>query len=278
MDLEAKYAERPRDIYLAACAEIAQSFFPQGFRYLRSKPRIVRREGDLRDEILFASSSRNCIIPPDGRDSAAAALMLYGERNNINFTAENVHDLLQGSVLLSLTASVYSVQLGEWRRGQPNPLRTDDYVAGSEIGLLRTAPSLASFNLAPRTTRQQSIVEAAALAHEVALPFFALFLRPDELIERLLEKDLPGFWEALTFDYVLCFGGRQLGLDLLRRRLDADGELRARFAELLPRFQTQEWRESATRQRAQGLPLGGHQESAGRLAIIAATYQLHLGE
>ena len=276
MDLEATHNEKPRDIYLAACADIGRGFLPLGFRYLRSKPRIVRREGDLRFEIIFSSSPRNWVIPPDQGDSAAEALMLYGDRRNIRFTTEDIEDLLQGSIVLTLTAWVHSVQLGQWRSNQAAPLRTDDYVAGNEIGLLRTPPSLATFNLAPKATRQQSIVEAAALAHEVALPFFDLFRRPDELIGRLLEKDLPGFWEALTFDYVLCFGGRQLGLDLLRHRLDAEKGLRARFAELLPRFQTESWRELATRHRAQGIPLGGHQERAGRLATIAATYQLHL--
>jgi hypothetical protein len=204
--------------------------------------------------------------------------MLYGDRRNIRFTAEYVQDFLQGSIVLTLTAWVHSAQLGQWRSNQAAPLRTDDYVAGNEIGLLRTPPSLATFNLAPKATRQQSIVEAAALAHEVALPFFDLFRRPDELIGRLLEKDLPGFWEALTFDYVLCFGGRQLGLDLLRHRLKAEKGMRARFAELLPRFQTEGYRELATRHRAQGIPLGGHQERAGRLATIAATYQLRPDE
>jgi hypothetical protein len=89
-----------------------------------------------------------------------------------------------------------------------------------------------------------------------------------------LEKDLPGFWEALAFDYVLCFGNRQLGLALLRRRLSGDGALQARFAELLPSFQTKQWRQFAAEQRASLLWLGGHQEQAGRLAQIAAVYQL----
>lgn len=277
MDFEER-AQRPRDIFLAACAEIARGLLPLGYRYLRSKSRIVRREGDLRFEILLASSPRNCIIAKDQRESTAEALVRWGGRNKVKLTAEAIENLLQGVVDLSLRASVHSAQLGNWRRSQPAPLQTDDYVAGNEIGLLRTPPSVEDFNVAPKTTRQQSIVEAAALAHDVALPFFDQFRKPDKLIERLMEKDLPGFWEALTFDYVLCFGGRRLGIDLLRRRLDADSQLQTRFAELLPQFQTQAWHELAARQRAQGLPVGGHQERAGRLAIIAATYQLHLDD
>ena len=139
---------------------------------------------------------------------------------------------------------------------------------------MRTPPRVQNFNLASTATRQQSIVDAAALAQEVALPFFDQFRRPTDLITRLLVSDLPGFWEALSFDYVLCFGGRRLGVELLRRRLAGDSELRCRFAELLPTFDSAEYRKLAARQRAQGIPLGGHQERAGRLATIAALYSL----
>ena len=50
--------EHPRDIFRAACAEIAWSFEPMGFRYLRSKSRIERQEGDLRFAIWFVTSQR----------------------------------------------------------------------------------------------------------------------------------------------------------------------------------------------------------------------------
>src|SRR5216683_5863723 len=223
--------ERPRDVYLAACAEIARSMVPLGFRYYRSKPRLVKRAGDLTYEILFKSSPRNCLISPDQRNGIAHALLLYGERHQINLTNDHIEDMLQGNVSLSMEASVCSKQLLQWRCSQSFPLRTDDYLAGDDVGKLRQPPSPVTFNLAQRTTRQQTTVDAGTLAHEVALPFFELFLNPSDLIDHLLEKDLPGFWEALAFDYVLCFGNRQLGLALLRRRLSGDGALQARFAE-----------------------------------------------
>jgi hypothetical protein len=142
---------------------------------------------------------------------AAEALIEYGDRHNLSFTAENVEDLLQGSVTLGMTASVHSKQLLQWRGNQPAPLRVDDYVAGDSLGRLGTPPSSVMFNLGPKLTRTQSIVEAAAVAHEVAVPFFELFRRSSNLIERLVEQDIPGFSDALAFDYVLCFGGRQEG-------------------------------------------------------------------
>jgi hypothetical protein len=272
--LEYTSPERPRDILSAACAEIAESFGPAGFRYLRSKRKIVRREGDLRFEIVFATSRRNYAVRPDAHEATTEALREYSRKHNLTITEESVEQMLQGSVRLSLRAHVYSARLQTWRSSQPGPLRTDDYVAGDEIGRLRTPPHLEDFNLAPKPTRQQSVVEATVLAHEVALPFFDRFRRPAHLIDRLLESDLPGFWEALAFDYVLCFGGRHLGLELLARRLSGDNDLTRRFVELLPSFQTAEYRELAARQCAQGLPLGGHQERAGRLATIAAAYGL----
>ena len=235
---------------------------------------IKRAEGDLRFEILFVSGRRNYMVSPDRKAAAIEALQQVGHRQNFEVTEEMTQDLLGGSVHLDLRACVCSAELKKWRSSQVAKLRTDDFVAGDELGRLRTPPKVQNFNLASTATRQQSIVEAAALAHEVALPFFDQFREPASLITRLLEADPPGFWEATTFDYVLCFGGRRLGVELLRRRLAGDSELRRRFVELLPVFQGLGYQALASRQLGQGMQLGGHQERAGRLATIAATYGL----
>jgi hypothetical protein len=269
-------SERPREVYLAACARIAQSFAQLGFRYAKTKPRLVRREGDLSCEIRFQFHRRNYTVRPDMRDASVEALARYGKKSGIAITPELEEEMLLGHIGMNCIASVFSRQLGAWRRAEEFPLRIDDYVAGDELGRLRRPPLPATFNLAPWMTREQSIVEATALVHEVALPFFNLFRNPREVVRQLLETEMPGFKEALTFDYVLCFGSRPLAVGLLRRWLESDTDLRIRFKELLPRFQTEESRELTAWQRDQGMPGGGHKERAGRLAQIAAAYQLNL--
>ena len=215
-------------------------------------------------------------MAPDQREATAQALAAYGERHKLHLTNEIIEALLQGNVLLSLSARVYSERLGEWRRSQPQALITDDFVAGNEIGLLRNPVAVGDLNLGPKATRQQCTVEAEVLTREVALPFFDQFRRPEELVQSLLERDLPGFSVTHAFEYVLCFGGRQRALDLLDRHLDAESGRRSRFADFLPQFQTEEWRALAAKQKAEGIPIYGHQERAGELAKIAATYQLAL--
>src|SRR5262245_38688957 len=111
MGAEKAPAERPRDIFRAACAEISLSFGSCNYRYLCSKSRIVKRDGDLCFEIVFVTSPRNYIVPSDQRELMAESFRQYGHRQKLGFTAELVEEMLQGSVLLSLRASVYSGQL-----------------------------------------------------------------------------------------------------------------------------------------------------------------------
>jgi hypothetical protein len=61
---------------------------------------------------------------------------------------------------------------------------------------------------------------------------------------------------------------------MLQRILDSDASLRSRFVELLPQFQTKEWRALVSRLSETKMPAGGHTERAGRLAQIAAVYDL----
>lgn len=250
---------------------------PLGFRYRRSKPSLVRREGDFLHEISFHSSDRNIIIPDGERDTLMQALQFYGQKHRLSLTPELIDTMVQSSVTLQITVSTRSGLMKEWRRQQLLPLRNDDYVAGDEIGRLRLPSSVAHFNPGPIETRKQSIVEATVLLQDVALPFFNLFRKSEDLVTRLVEEDLPGFWEAPAFEYVLCFGGWDQGLALLARYL-RDRDVEKRFAELLPVFRTERWRQLSLRQLEERMPLGGHAERAGRLAQIAVAYSIAAGK
>ena len=257
--------ERPREVYLTACSQIAQGFEPLGFRYFRSKQKLLRREGDFVCDIQFQSSPRNFLIPAEQRDSVAEQMLDYGEQHNLRFTSHEIDDLRQRSIHLQMAATVRCKRLQEWRAAQTCPLRKDDHVADRRFG---------SFNLAPLMTREQSIVEAGVLARQTALPFFDLFKNPADLVGRVMEKEVPGFWEVPAFDFVLCFGGRELASEMLQRVLESDSSLKSRFVELLPRYQTTAWRDLVSRLSETKMPAGGHLERAGRLAQIAVAYDL----
>ena len=51
-----------RSIYLNACAEIAAAFADHGFRYLKSRRAMVKREHDLTFGVGFQSDFRNWLV------------------------------------------------------------------------------------------------------------------------------------------------------------------------------------------------------------------------
>src|SRR5579862_1453484 len=132
--------ERPRDVYLSACSQIARTFEPLGFRYLRSKQKLVRREGEFVCDLQFQSSPRNYLIPAERRYAVAEQLLDYGERRNLHFTPDHIDDMLQGSIYLQMAATVHCKRIEEWRAIQTCPLRKDDHVADRSFGRFNLAP------------------------------------------------------------------------------------------------------------------------------------------
>jgi hypothetical protein len=93
-------AERPRDVYLRACEQIASACSASGFRYLTGKHQLSREAGAFRHLIELGSDFRN----------------------------------QAGShVRLSMAHPVCCPALGAWRSRQAHPLRPNDYVGGGGI-------------------------------------------------------------------------------------------------------------------------------------------------
>ena len=71
-----------RNIYNAACAQIAAALAQDGFEYPPSKHALVGGDGDLTREITFQSSFRNFTLPEKGAgfvQKAVSLLPLVGE-------------------------------------------------------------------------------------------------------------------------------------------------------------------------------------------------------
>src|SRR4051795_2706347 len=86
--------EAPRGVFLAACDAIAEALSPEGFRYSRSGGHCRRAAGDFSFKVGLHSSH---------------------------------HNVAGGRVNLSVTATVFSPRIKEWRKSHP-PLRNWDYV------------------------------------------------------------------------------------------------------------------------------------------------------
>jgi hypothetical protein len=65
-----------RNIYNAACAQIAAALAQEGFEYRPSKHTLVCRDDDLTREIAFQSSFRNFALPEQGIQCPSASCLI----------------------------------------------------------------------------------------------------------------------------------------------------------------------------------------------------------
>lgn len=65
-----------RNVYNAACAQIAAALAQEGFEYRPSKHALARRDDDLTREITFQSSFRNFTLPEQGAGVLQQAISL----------------------------------------------------------------------------------------------------------------------------------------------------------------------------------------------------------
>jgi hypothetical protein len=207
---------KARTIYLDACARIAASFADDGFVYRPSKQSLVRKNGDLMCEVAFQSDARNFLregLPSDTALDRELARPPGGD------------DIRKfGLVGVSTHAVVRSKALKVWRASLEKPLNTGDVVAGGQVGNLRAKYEWIEFNLANPERRSYFIQGAVDLIRSVALPYFARFSDPQEVIHGLHDGTIPSFWEHTALEYACCFGTLDQAKSLLRRFLEARPE------------------------------------------------------
>ena len=207
----------PRELYLAACTEIAESLSPLGFKFARSGPRAQRTDGEFTYRVSFQSSHKN--IPG-------------------HYVALWIH------------ATVWSKRLGEWRASQAHTLGVGDGVAGGQIGNLLQAYGWRDWNLAV-PTRPAVIADAISAVHSIALPYFAKFADLRSLCALLQREELPAMRSTEAIEFLLCFAERSAADAALRSFFHRRSDLVADY-----RTHLQQFREDCHSARcvAQGLP------------------------
>lgn len=179
--------ESPREVYAAACAEIAAHLSRSGYRFAKSGPHATRRDGDFTYQIRFQSS----------------------------------HDNVAGvTVKLWIHGVVLSKRLENWRSSHPQ-LRAIDYVAGGQIGNLSDETMWHDWNLADPSTRQSTIDSAVSVIECVALPYFAQFDDLEALLAKLQHSDVPSMPIDRVLEFLMCFADREAaktaGANFLKR-------------------------------------------------------------
>lgn len=164
--------ERPREIYVKACEQIASHFSADGFRFHKSKHQIVRDAGDLKFTASFHSSHNN----------------VAGEY-----------------VGMWIFANVWSTRLGQWRGANGLSGSDDILVAGGQVGNLIPDHSWLEWNLANPESREGEIQSAVTAVRRLALPYFDRFDDVSKVCARLVMEDDPGMDLRRAFDYLACF-------------------------------------------------------------------------
>ncbi len=195
-------AEKPRDVYVGACAAIAQALVPDGFRYLKSKHALDRMVGAFVHRVSFQSSAEN----------------IAGQ-----------------SVVLWMHANVRCKDLAIWRSHQSNPLRTDDWVAGGMVHNLTREHAMIEWQLADPKSRSAVIGDAQEFARTVVLGYFALFEDPQRTVAELLTAQINAFSIGDQIEFVLCFAGPQEANQVLQRFVEHRSDLHSQMRRAIER-------------------------------------------
>lgn len=163
--------DTPRELFLAACTEIAGSLSSLGFKFAKSGPHAQRKDGDITYRVSFQSSYKN--IPG-------------------HYVALWIH------------ATVSSKLLAEWRASQPHALGVGGHVAGGQIGNLVRPHGWRDWNLAGSAMRAV-IADATSTVHSIALPYFERFSDIPGLCASLQGEELPAMDTARAIEFLLCF-------------------------------------------------------------------------
>jgi hypothetical protein len=149
--------DSPRDLFLAACTEIAESLSPLGFKFAKSGPHAQRKDGDFTYRVSFQSSHKN--VPGQ-------------------------------YVALWIHATALSKRLAEWRASQPHAVGVGDGVAGGQIGNLVRPHGWRDWNLAGSIMRAV-IADATSTVRSIALPYFERFADIPSLCDCFSVRSCP---------------------------------------------------------------------------------------
>ncbi len=194
---------KPREVFLAACEEIASRFADQGFFYAPSRRHMTKRQGMFTYEISFGSSSK--------------------------------HNMAGVMVKLWIAGLVRSNELKRWRERQPVALPRGAAVAAGNLGNLRKRHRWLEWNLAERY--RFVIPRATRAIKKIALPYFGLFENSDRLVERLRRGSIPGLRPGDAVELLLMLGEEKAALEHGRAVLSTTYPVEAeRYAERLRAF------------------------------------------
>jgi hypothetical protein len=187
--------EAPREVYLAACASVAEAV---GYRFSKSGPIATKQVGRTRFRLFFQS-----------------------DRNNV--AGLHVRMLVHGMV--------EDAEFKRWQAETSWPLQPTGVILGGQIGNFQTRPDWMSWEISDPSTREARIRDLIDQIHRLAFPLFERCLNLEGFAQDLVRGPVAGVYE--TYAVGLC--GWRLGLKAaeacLDTSLDSYADLRRDFRE-----------------------------------------------
>jgi hypothetical protein len=182
--------DRPRDVFLDACAAIGIGFSSIGFEPRAHGQRLIRRRAGFGEEISFHSSFRN----------------VAGEW-----------------IAMWPAALIRSADLKNWRTSLPAASRRDDVLAAGRVENIADV-AFGQWNLADAYTRGTVISSVVDALESKVLPWFDLIEDDKELLEVARHRDVPCFDIESITEYAVFLGQPDTATKIVRAWLDRRGE------------------------------------------------------
>jgi len=201
-------AEPPKDVYKRSCAMIAEAFEPDGYRYFRSGPYFSKKTEDLIFSIWFQA---------------------------------NRHNRAGESVEIWVHASVSSRSIKKWRELNTTLVPNSDAVAGGQIGNLNKPYSWMRWDVVDPSTRSKVVADAVDTIRRLAIPFFAAFENPSQMVARLQnDPDVLWMWPPQVFDYLAYHGGSEAVRNAVSQFLAQNPEFEELFELTIKNFRKED--------------------------------------
>ncbi|MDR1911140.1 MAG: DUF4304 domain-containing protein [Helicobacteraceae bacterium] len=159
--------QKPREVYLAACEEIANRYEKLGFKYSKSRQHLTLKQKE--SEFIFRISFQS------------------SHYNSIGYVALTVHAYVLSNKYQKWQAECGVKRFCEYRF-------SEGIISGAQIGNLQEKCVWLKWNVGDLATREKEIDNIADKIDKLAIPFFEKFNDRDRLI-----KEIESMWEAYGF-------------------------------------------------------------------------------
>ena len=167
--------EKPRDVYLAVCEQIASYYEPFGFKYSKSGQhlKLKQKDGEFVFQISFSSSHYNVA-------GVNVAVQVY--------------------------ANVISRKFKKWQseniKGEFNS-NPNEYICGGLIGNLQENTIYMKWNVGNKATREQEVENIIENINRLAIPYFEKFNNIPNLVAEIEERG--DYWGFIKISYIAEF-------------------------------------------------------------------------